>query len=82
MCFNSLYYYRLLKEKGNLVSNFTKQIEKDLHRTFPEENFFKNPNNFSVLKNILVAYSYRNPNVGYCQGMNFIAGRFFDAWLF
>ncbi len=27
------------------------------------------------LRNVLVAYTKRNPTVGYCQGMNFIVGR-------
>jgi Rab-GTPase-TBC domain len=76
MCYNTLYYPRLLQEKSHLESNYTMQIDKDLGRTFPEDPYFKNQANFRVLKNILVAYSWRNPNVGYCQGMNFIAGRF------
>lgn len=76
MSFNSLYYYRLLKEKRNYSSKYTQQIERDLHRTFPEDEYFKNPKSFETLQNILTAYSWRNPNVGYCQGMNFIAGRF------
>lgn len=76
MCYNPLYYFRLLKEKGQLLSIYTEQIEKDLERTFPKEDFFKSAKGFEVLRNILTAYSWRNPNVGYCQGMNFIAGRF------
>ena len=34
-----------------------------------KENFLEK------LKNILICYSTRNTSVGYCQGMNFIAGR-------
>ena len=76
MSYNSLYYHRLLQEKRHFVSKFTKQIEKDLNRTFPDDPFFQNPQSFEILENILFAYSFRNPTVGYCQGMNFIAGRF------
>lgn len=76
MSYNPLYYPRLIEETKNKVSKFTAQIDRDLHRTFPEEPFFSSGKNFKVLKNILTAYSFRNPNVGYCQGMNFIAGRF------
>ena len=76
MSYNPLYYPRLLEETKLKVSKFTTQIERDLHRTFPDEPYFRIEKNFKVLKNILSAYSFRNPNVGYCQGMNFIAGRF------
>lgn len=76
MCYNSLYYYRLLKENKNINSRFADQIKIDLHRTFPKDPYFSDPKSFEVLQNILIAYSFRNPNVGYCQGMNFIAGRF------
>jgi len=76
MCYNSLYYYRLLKENKHISSRFADQIKIDLHRTFPKDPYFSDPSSLEVLQNILVAYSFRNPNVGYCQGMNFIAGRF------
>lgn len=76
MCYNSLYYYRLLKENKTIQSRFADQIYIDLHRTFPKDPFFSDPKSFEILDNILTAYSFRNPNVGYCQGMNFIAGRF------
>ena len=76
MSYNPLYYPRLLEETKFKVSKFTTQIDRDLHRTFPDEAYFSTEKNFKVLKNILTAYSFRNPNVGYCQGMNFIAGRF------
>ena len=41
MCYNPLYYPRLLKEKEGFTSKYTKQIDKDLHRTFPDDQFFK-----------------------------------------
>lgn len=76
MSYNSLYYYRLLEENSLRVSKFTTQIDRDLRRTFPEDPYFNKPESFDILKNILMAYSFRNPNIGYCQGMNFLAGRF------
>ena len=76
MAFNSLYYYRLLEENRDIVNRFDDQIRIDLHRTFPHDPYFAEPESLEVLENILRAYSFRNPNVGYCQGMNFIAGRF------
>ena len=76
MCYNSMYYSRLLQEKSHHSCIFAEQIEKDLQRTFPQEDFFRSPRGIEILRNILTAYCWRNPNVGYCQGMNFIAGRF------
>jgi Rab-GTPase-TBC domain len=29
----------------------------------------------SSMRNVLIAYTKRNPLIGYCQGMNFILGR-------
>ena len=48
-------------------------IEKDLHRTFPNNSNFLSSEGLSSLRNVLHAYSVRNPTVGYCQSMNFIA---------
>ncbi|KAF9575691.1 hypothetical protein BGW38_008196, partial [Lunasporangiospora selenospora] len=47
----------------------------DLHRTFPTNILF-GPGGHGIekLKNILLAYSLHNPTVGYCQGMNLLAG--------
>lgn len=56
------------------------QIKKDLNRTFPIESFFRLLNSdsicegqeklYKVLKAITLHFSY----IGYCQGMNFLAG--------
>lgn len=55
------------------------QIEKDLPRTFPDHSLMrdhgsKTTSGRCALRRILAAYSLHNPGVGYCQGMNFIAG--------
>ncbi|GAA6023964.1 hypothetical protein JCM10207_008645 [Rhodosporidiobolus poonsookiae] len=48
-----------------------KQIDMDCHRTFPTNVFFAgNGPGVAKLRNVLVAYSRRNPKIGYCQGMN------------
>ncbi|XP_026467046.1 growth hormone-regulated TBC protein 1-A-like [Ctenocephalides felis] len=50
-------------------------IRADLPRTFPTNIFFnKEINRQNQLCNILVAYANANKNVGYCQGLNYIAG--------
>ncbi|KAK9370795.1 rab-GTPase-TBC domain-containing protein [Lipomyces kononenkoae] len=50
------------------------QIELDLYRTMPSNVFFggKGPG-VGKLRRVLVAFSKRNPKIGYCQGMNMIA---------
>ncbi len=53
------------------------QIETDLNRTFPNNVFFSSddPSNMQKsLFNVLVAFANRNPDVGYCQGLNYVAG--------
>jgi len=51
-------------------------IQKDLARTFPTIEMFKEtegPGQKGVL-NILRAYSVFDEEIGYCQGMSFIVG--------
>ena len=47
-------------------------IEKDLDRTFPGHTFFETPEGVEALRNLLRAYAAFDPDVGYCQSMNFI----------
>lgn len=54
-------------------------IERDLHRTFPENDQFKSiadstPPMIEALKRVLVAFSIYAPSIGYCQSLNYIAG--------
>ena len=52
------------------------QIDKDLHRTFPDHFLMDHDAGKQKLRRILGAYALRNPLVGYCQGLNFLAGLF------
>jgi hypothetical protein len=52
----------------------TKNINKDICRTFPYSEMFSSLSGQTSLFNILKAYSNYDSEVGYCQGMNFIAG--------
>lgn len=47
-------------------------ISIDLPRTFPDNIFFETKK--ERLYNILIAYAHHNREVGYCQGLNYIAG--------
>jgi hypothetical protein len=52
-----------------------KLIEKDLHRTFTTLELFK-PGNLlnKPLRNILTAFIVHRPDIGYVQGMSYLAG--------
>ncbi|XP_054858212.1 TBC1 domain family member 2B [Eublepharis macularius] len=58
-----------LKKKQNPAS---KQIELDLLRTLPNNKHYSSPTSEGIqkLRNVLLAYSWRNPDIGYCQGLN------------
>ena len=62
-----------LKDKDEKFSYVIEQIGKDVNRTFYTEKF-KEGNGKEILKNILTAIAFIRPEIGYCQGMNFIAG--------
>jgi hypothetical protein len=63
------YYQKILKEFSGQVSIATDEIERDLHRTFPDHNFFKKEEGVSALRRVLTAFSWHNPTIGYCQSM-------------
>lgn len=50
----------------------SEMIKIDLPRTFPDNIYF--PRIQGKLYNVLIAYSNDNSKVGYCQGLNYIAG--------
>lgn len=49
------------------------QIDLDLYRTMPHNIFFGKGPGVAKLRNVLVAVSRHNPEIGYCQGMNIMA---------
>mmetsp|Transcript_27126 Transcript_27126/g.48673 ORF Transcript_27126/g.48673 Transcript_27126/m.48673 type:complete len:318 (+) Transcript_27126:144-1097(+) len=49
-------------------------IEVDLNRTFPRNQMFMQQSGRNTLQRVLRAYSFFDTEVGYCQGMGFIAG--------
>lgn len=65
-------YAELLK----MTSPCEKLIRRDIARTYPEHNFFKEKDSFGqeVLFNVMKAYSLVDREVGYCQGSAFIVG--------
>ena len=70
------YYYKIIYQYPEYIpSKCEAIINADLKRTFPNEEYFKKPENKKKLKNVLIAYSRRNSKIGYCQGFNFIVAR-------
>uniref|UniRef100_A0A8C2YCP2 Growth hormone regulated TBC protein 1 n=1 Tax=Coturnix japonica TaxID=93934 RepID=A0A8C2YCP2_COTJA len=72
---NPGYYQRLLEGEKN--DKLVEAIKTDMNRTFPDNVKFRrtaDPCLQHTLYNVLVAYGHHNKAVGYCQGMNFIAG--------
>ncbi|GAA93939.1 uncharacterized protein L969DRAFT_42685 [Mixia osmundae IAM 14324] len=68
------YYTEMLSSHEGIHSQCLSQIDMDCHRTLPTNVFFGgNGPGISKLRRLLVAYSWRNPEVGYCQGMNMLA---------
>lgn len=65
-------YVQLCKEK----SPHERIIQRDLARTFPRIDMFKQENGQgqSRMKRILESYSLYDPDVGYCQGLAFLVG--------
>ena len=53
--------------------NIHQQINKDINRTFYTDKF-KFGNGKEMLENILTIIAFIKPEIGYCQGMNFIVG--------
>ncbi|KAI3973832.1 hypothetical protein MKX01_030408 [Papaver californicum] len=67
------YYHDLLKAVEGKVTPATKQIDQDLPRTFPGHPWLDTLEGHASLRCVLVAYSFRDSHVGYCQGLNYVA---------
>ncbi len=74
-----LSYYQQKLLDSSAVTEYTqsqRDILKDVGRTWTS-NIVHMDDAFRLhLKNVLMCYSIRNPQIGYCQSMNFITGLF------
>ncbi|XP_007461717.1 PREDICTED: TBC1 domain family member 2A isoform X2 [Lipotes vexillifer] len=68
-------YQELLSRSQACKHPAARQIELDLNRTFPSNKHFTCPaSSFpDRLRRVLLAFSWQNPTIGYCQGLNRLA---------
>lgn len=66
------YYEDLVHHEGNDDPAIVAQIQMDINRTLTDNIFFRKGPGVAKLNEVLLAYSRRNEEVGYCQGMNLI----------
>ncbi|WVQ75931.1 hypothetical protein IAR50_005566 [Cryptococcus sp. DSM 104548] len=65
-------YSLLLSQNAGKHSQSTDEIEKDLNRSLPEYKAYQTDEGLAKLRRVLVAYSFRNPELGYCQALNIV----------
>lgn len=71
------YYRKILDHKDGKTSAAIRQIDLDLNRTLPTNMLFRpGQQTVAALRRVLVAFSWFNPRIGYCQGLNRIAAFF------
>lgn len=71
---NGYKYITSLKENSE-SSTIIETIKIDMPRTFPDNIYFSTEDALQQqLFNVLVAFAMQNSDVGYCQGLNYIAG--------
>eukprot|EP01129_Flabellula_baltica_P014185 TRINITY_DN6740_c0_g1_i1.p1 TRINITY_DN6740_c0_g1~~TRINITY_DN6740_c0_g1_i1.p1 ORF type:complete len:904 (+),score=171.79 TRINITY_DN6740_c0_g1_i1:25-2736(+) len=67
------YYKSLVKEHSTFLSVSKEQIENDITRSLPNHGYYQTEEGLGKLRNVLLAYAWRNSSVGYCQSMNVLA---------
>lgn len=80
LCCGSMYlrvghpsdYETILAENKAKTSFAIEEIEKDLNRSLPEYAAYQSPEGILRLRRVLTAYSWKNPELGYCQAMNIV----------
>lgn len=66
-------YQKTLDDNAGKKSLAIEEIEKDLNRSLPEYSAYQSEEGIGRLRRVLTAYSWKNPDVGYCQAMNIVA---------
>lgn len=66
-------YKSLLQEYEGRTSFAIDEIEKDVSRSLPHYPGYQTEEGIARLRRVLTVYSWKNPDVGYCQAMNIVA---------
>ncbi|XP_067103528.1 TBC1 domain family member 2A isoform X1 [Osmerus mordax] len=68
-------YQQLCQKSHTSPHPASRQIQLDLHRTLTTNQKFCSPSSPALqqLERILLAFSWQNPGIGYCQGLNRLA---------
>lgn len=66
-------YQKILEDNKGKDSQAIEEIEKDLNRSLPEYPAYQSQEGIGRLRRVLTAYSWKNPELGYCQAMNIVA---------
>ncbi|KAI9325982.1 rab-GTPase-TBC domain-containing protein [Zopfochytrium polystomum] len=69
---NNGYYDKLHAENQGKKSLSTEEIEKDLNRSLPEYSGYQSEEGINALRRVLYAFSFHDPEIGYCQAMNIV----------
>ncbi|KFP36046.1 TBC1 domain family member 2A, partial [Chlamydotis macqueenii] len=69
------HYQQLLRQSKSTEHPACRQIELDLPRTLTNNKHFSSPTSRLIpkLRRLLLAFSWHNPAIGYCQGLNRLA---------
>lgn len=78
---NPGFYEKLLEDNKGRTSTSTEDIEKDLHRSLPEYAGYQSEEGINALRRVLQAYSFKNPELGYCQVRQFMLASSFARLL-
>eukprot|EP00808_Paulinella_micropora_P024577 g3897.t1 len=71
---NKYYSDLLRRSECDIQAEVQQDISKDVHRTLPTQSYFQRSAGKAALRRVLTAFAVHNPDIGYCQGLNFLAG--------